>query len=228
MDMSVLALIPARGGSKGVPRKNVRTIGGKPLIVWTIEAAQQACSVSRIVVSTEDAEIAEIARASGAEVPFMRPDALAQDTTPGMDVVFHALDHLEHCDDVLLLQPTSPLRSAYDIDAIAALRAKTQAPSAVSVSRAAHPPQWMYRMEKSAELRPVLDEPVPVRRQDTDEIYVLNGALYSARLDWLLIHRSFMSKETVGYVMPTERSVDIDTSNDWHWVEFLMKGRQDG
>jgi CMP-N,N'-diacetyllegionaminic acid synthase len=226
--MSVLALIPARGGSKGVPRKNVRAIGGKPLIAWTIEAAQQARSVSRIVVSTEDEEIAEVARAHGAEVPFMRPHALAQDTTPGMDVVFHALDLLAPCDDVLLLQPTSPLRTAQDIDAIAELRSSTQAPAAVSVSAAPHPPQWMYRMERTAQLRPLLDEPAPVRRQDAEEVYVLNGALYSARRAWLLAHRSFMSAQTLGYVMPAERSVDIDTPLDWRWVELLMKGHGHG
>jgi CMP-N,N'-diacetyllegionaminic acid synthase len=226
--MSVLALIPARGGSKGVPRKNVRTLGGKPLIAWTIEAARQAHSVSRIVVSTEDEEIAAVARAHGAEVPFMRPHALAQDTTPGMDVVFHALDQLDGCDDVLLLQPTSPLRTAQDIDAIAELRARAQAPSAVSVSAAPHPPQWMYLMERPGQLRPLLDEPTPVRRQDAEEVYVLNGALYSARRDWLLTHRSFMSRQTLGYVMPAERSVDIDTLLDWRWVEFLMTGRAHG
>jgi CMP-N,N'-diacetyllegionaminic acid synthase len=226
--MSVLALIPARGGSKGVPRKNVRALGGKPLIAWTIEAARQAHSVSRIVVSTEDEEIAAVARAYGAEVPFMRPHALAQDTTPGMDVVFHALDQLDGCDDVLLLQPTSPLRTAQDIDAIAELRARAQAPAAVSVSAAHHPPQWMYRMEHPAQLRPLLDEPAPVRRQDAEEVYVLNGALYSARRDWLLTHRSFMSGRTLGYVMPAERSVDIDTPLDWRWVEFLMLGRDHG
>lgn len=223
--MSVLALIPARGGSKGLPRKNARIIGGKPLIVWTIEAAQRALSVSQIVVSTEDIEIADIARAYGAEVPFMRPQELALDTTPSMDVVFHALDHLPRCEDVLLLQPTSPLRSTHDIDAIAELRAKTQAPSAVSVSRALHPPQWMFRIADSEELRPLLEEPLPPRRQETDDIYVLNGALYHARWDWLLAHRTFISKETVGYVMPTERSIDIDTPNDWHWAELMMKAR---
>jgi CMP-N,N'-diacetyllegionaminic acid synthase len=226
--MTVLALIPARGGSKGVPRKNVRNLGGKPLIAWTIEAAQQARSVSRIVVSTEDSEIAAIARLYGAEVPFIRPIGLAKDETPGIDVVFHALENLGYFDDVLLLQPTSPLRTSQDIDEIFDLRRRTHAPSAVSVSAALHPPQWIYRIDDTGHLRSLLDEPAPARRQVADKVYVLNGALYCARLDWLLTQRGFISDEAVAYVMPTERSIDIDTPLDWLLAECLMTGRNHG
>lgn len=226
--MSVLALIPARGGSKGVPRKNVCLLAGKPMIAWTIEAARQASSVDRIVVSTEDDEIARVAREFGAETPFMRPDALAQDNTPGMDVVFHALDNLPAYDDILLLQPTSPLRTAEDIEAIVRLRTELNAPAAVSVTEMDHPVEWMYRMGTGTRLQSVLDTPPPARRQDAVSTYALNGAIYLARVDWLLEQRSFVTAQTIGYVMPAARSPDIDTPLDWRWVEFLMKEKAHG
>ena len=226
--MSLLALIPARGGSKGVPRKNVRLLAGKPLIAWTIEAARQASGVDRIVVSTDDEEIACVAREFGAEIPFMRPDALAQDNTPGMDVVFHALDNLPAHDDILLLQPTSPLRTAEDIEAIIRLRTELDAPAAVSVTEMDHPVEWMYRMGAGTRLQPVLDTPSLARRQDAVPAYALNGALYLARVHWLLEQRSFVTAQTIGYPMPAARSPDIDTSLDWRWVEFLIKEKVHG
>jgi CMP-N,N'-diacetyllegionaminic acid synthase len=226
--MSLLVLIPARGGSKGVPRKNVRLLAGKPLIAWTIEAARQARGVDRIVVSTEDEEIAQVAREYGAETPFMRPEALAQDTTPGMDVVFHALDCLPTHDDILLLQPTSPLRTVEDIEAIILQRGEQNAPAAVSVSEVGHPPEWMYRLDVNKRMRPLLNSLPPTRRQDAVPVYALNGALYLARVSWLLEKRSFVSGQTLGYVIPPERSADIDTPLDWRWVEFLLKEKLRG
>lgn len=226
--MSQLVLIPARGGSKGVPRKNVRLLAGKPLIAWTIEAARQARCVDRVVVSTDDDEIAQVARDFGAETPFKRPEVLAQDNTPGMDVVFHALDLLPVYDDVLLLQPTSPLRTVEDIEAIIRLRAELKAPAAVSVTEVVHPPEWMYRMDRSARLEPLLDIHPPTRRQDAQPSFALNGALYLAQVSWLLVQRSFVSMQTIGYVMPAERSADIDTELDWQWVEFLMREKARG
>lgn len=226
--MSLLALIPARGGSKGVPRKNVRLLAGKPLIAWTIEAARQASGVGRIVVSTDDEEIACVAREFGAETPFMRPDVLAQDNTTSMDVVFHALDNLPAYDDILLLQPTSPLRTAEDIEAIIRLRTELNAPAAVSVTEMDHPVEWMYRMGVGTRLQPVLDTPSPTRRQDAVPAYALNGAIYLARVDWLLEQRSFVTTQTIGYAMPAGRSPDIDTPLDWRWVEFLMKEKVHG
>lgn len=220
--MSLLALIPARGGSKGIPRKNIRPFKGRPLIAWTIAAARLAKGIDRIVVSTEDAEIAEIAKSWGADVPFLRPAGLAEDTTPGMDVVFHTLAQLPEHDDILLLQPTSPLRQTEDIESIIALRERLAAPAAVSVSDIGHPPQWLYRIDDRSRLEPLLDMRPVGRRQEGGRAFMLNGALYLARTDWLRTHGSFISSDTVAYVMPPERSVDIDTPLDWHWAEFLM------
>ena len=222
--MKLLALIPARGGSKGICRKNIKPLAGKPLLGWTIDTARQAGSVDRIVVSTEDDEIAAIARDLGAEVPFMRPEALSLDDTPGVEPVIHALEQLLEVDWVLLLQPTSPLRSVEDIEGIVRLCLDRDAPSAVSVTAVNKHPYWMYHCNKQGHLQPVIpDQPEITRRQDLPSAHILNGALYLAQRDWLLEQRRFVGPGTLGYIMPQERSVDLDTARDWDWVEFLIE-----
>lgn len=221
--MSLLAIIPARGGSKGIPRKNIRPLCGKPLIAWSIEAALQAAGVDRVIVSTEDEEIAEVARAHGADVPFLRPRELAADDTPGIAPVLHALEQLPGYRDVLLLQPTSPLRTAADIEGILAARAMANAPAAVSVVEAAQSPYWMYRLDARQQLVNLMGMPPATRRQDLPTAYALNGALYVADTEWLQRTKTFLAEATTGYVMPAERSADIDTPLDWKWVEFIMK-----
>jgi N-acylneuraminate cytidylyltransferase len=226
--MSMLALIPARAGSKGIPRKNIGNLHGKPLVAWTIEAAQGASGVDRVVVTTEDPEIADISRSWGAEVPFLRPVELSGDDTPGIEPVIHAISLLPDFDWVLLLQPTSPLRTAQDIDAIVELVKGRNAPSAVSVCEASSNPYWTYLVDTSDHLTPLVSAPLPTRRQDLPAAYSLNGALYLAKRDWLLENRTFVTAETLGYVMPVERSVDIDSPLDWKWAEFLMKEQGHG
>ena len=221
--MSLLALIPARGGSKGIPRKNIRELCGKPLIAWSIEAAQKASSVDQIVVSTDDEEIADIARSYGAEVPFLRPAELARDDTPGIATVHHALEQFPAVKQILLLQPTSPLRSAEDIDGIVNMFQKQQNPSEISICESQKHPNWMFSYGEDGTLSPFMDTPIATRRQDLPKVYVVNGALYLAKTEWLRQACSFLSPETIGYVMPQERSADIDTPSDWEWIEFLMK-----
>lgn len=222
--MSLLAIIPARGGSKGIPRKNIKPLMGKPLIGWSIDAAKEASCVDRLIVSTEDEEIASVARGLGADVPFMRPAELAADDTPGIDPVLHAISQLPDCDWVLLLQPTSPLRSAEDIDGIWQFCQERGLPSAVSVCEVGKHPYWMYQCDAAQRLEPfVKGRPDVTRRQDLPTAYALNGALYLARTEWLLKQGSFIGPETLGYVMPPERSVDLDTPQDWCWVEFLIE-----
>ncbi|MFU8820519.1 MAG: cytidylyltransferase domain-containing protein [Gammaproteobacteria bacterium] len=222
--MSILALIPARGGSKGIPRKNLKPLGGKPLIGWTIEAARQARSIDCVVVSTEDMEIASLALELGVEVPFMRPVELAADETPGIAPVLHALEQLPDFEWVLLLQPTSPLRTAADIDGIIEFCLGAGCHSAVSVSESASHPYWMYTRAESGRLESLLPEaPSISRRQELPAVYELNGALYFAARDWLLEHRSFVGPGTLGYVMPPERSVDLDTPRDWLRAEYLIE-----
>jgi CMP-N,N'-diacetyllegionaminic acid synthase len=165
--MSLLAIIPARGGSKGIPRKNIKSLAGKPLIGWTIDVAKQASCIDRIVVTTENEEIAAVARELGAEVPFMRPTELATDETPGIAPVLHALKQLPDYEWVLLLQPTSPLRTHTDIEAIWQLCQSSAAPSAVSITEASKHPYWMYAQDDQARLQPFISgRPDITRRQD--------------------------------------------------------------
>lgn len=226
--MSILAVIPARGGSKGIPRKNIKPLMGKPLIGWSIDAAMQSSYINRIVVSTEDEEIAFVARELGADVPFMRPAELAADDTPGMGPVLHAISQLPDYEWVLLLQPTSPLRTAEDIDEIWQFCQERSALSAVSISEVGKHPYWMYTCNTAHHLEPFSKGRSDVtRRQDLPPAYALNGALYLARTDWLLERQNFIGPETLGYIMPPERSVDLDILQDWRWVEFLIE-RENG
>ena len=221
--MSLLALIPARGGSKGISRKNIRPFCGKPLLHWSIDVALAAPSVDRVVVSTDDPEIAEIARAGGAQVPFLRPVELASDTAPGIAPVLHALQQLPEMSDVLLLQPTSPLRQVEDVEAIVSLRRQSGCEAVVSVTPSAKHPAWMFALSPQQQLEPLLPSEEAACRQQLSPAYALNGALYLASREFLEREHSFLTADTLGYVMPLERSVDIDSPLDWQWGEFLMQ-----
>lgn len=220
---TVLALIPARGGSKGVPRKNIRDVAGKPLIAWSIEAAKSSRYIDRLILSSDDPEIIAVAEALGCEVPFIRPRELAADATPGIDPVLHALKTLpEKYDYVVMLQPTSPLRSVDDIDGCIE-QCRNGARACVSVTEPEKSPYWMYFMDSAGKMRPVLPPPdKAVRRQDLPQVYALNGAVYVAETDWLKNTRKFVTSETTGYLMPQERSLDIDTEHDLKLVSYLL------
>jgi CMP-N,N'-diacetyllegionaminic acid synthase len=224
MEMRILAIIPARGGSKGIPRKNIKPLAGKPLIGWTIDIAKRVKSIDRIVVSTEDAEIASIATKLGADVPFLRPVELSTDDTPSIAPVLHALEILQDYEWVMLLQPTSPLRSLEDIENLLAFCEERGAPAAVSVCEVSQHPSWMYRRDTMGYLQPlVTNDPKIYNRQSLPPAYMLNGSIYLARTDWLRERCEFIGPDTLGYVMPPERSVDIDTTIDWLWSEFLIE-----
>lgn len=223
--LSVLAIITARGGSKGLPGKNVRQVHGRPLIDFTIAAARAAACVDRVVLSTEDNEIARVAEACGCEVPFRRPVALASDEARSMDVLLHALDQLPRHDIVVLLQPTSPAREAADIDATVQRLLDAQAPTCVSVCAAEESPYWMFRLGEHARMQPLLGTPAATRRQDLPPVFMLNGAVYAARTDALERTGSFLGPETVAHVMPRERSIDIDTLEDFEiFARQLSRG----
>lgn len=212
---TVLAIIPARGGSKGVPRKNIREVAGKPLIAWTIEEAKKSKYIDRLILSSDDAEIIAVAKAWGCEVPFVRPAELAQDETPGIDPVLHALDMQPGYDWVVLLQTTSPLRSVADIDGCIETCAANRAHACVTVAEAEQSPYWMYTLGSGGAMQPLIAKGKDfARRQDLPAVYALNGAVYVAQCDWLRQHKTFVSGETLGYVMPRERSLDIDTELD--------------
>lgn len=215
----VIYIIPARGGSKGLPGKNLQRLGDKPLIAWTIEAALNASVKGKVVVSTDSPEIAAIARALGAEVPFMRPDELASDTASTMDVVFHALEwykkNNEHFSTVVLLQPTSPLRNASDIDTALVLMKNKNAGSVVSVSECAHHPLWANTLAADGSMKGFLKEEVKGKnRQQLPVYYQLNGAIYISDTEKLYRNKNFLNDETLAYIMPAERSVDVDSELD--------------
>ena len=211
------AIVPARAGSKRVPRKNLVMVAGRPLIAWTIGAALAAETVGRVIVSTDDEEIAAVARECGAEVPFLRPAHLASDEARSIDVVTHVIESLlergQVPEGVILLQPTSPLRTAADIDAAAGVFQRTGAPAVVSVTRLEHPVQWIRRIG-AGELLLAYGSGELERSQDAEELYVLNGAIYVTGAATFLRTRTFQPEGTLAYRMPAERSIDID--EPWH------------
>lgn len=229
----VLCLVTARGGSKGLPGKNIRPLLGKPLIAWSIDAGLRAPSADALVVSTDDEGIAQAARAARARVPFMRPTELAGDTASSIDVVLHAIDWLaaagEHYDVVVLLEPTSPLRESADIEAALELMAGQHACAVVSVCRAesVHP-AFMYRRDADGRLQPFLErQPTGLRRQEIEPLYFLEGTVYASRIDVLRVRRSFYHEDTVGYEVPRWKSLEIDELDDFLMVEALLKHKEE-
>jgi CMP-N-acetylneuraminic acid synthetase len=231
--MRVIGIVTARGGSKGVPRKNVRMLGGKPLLAWTAEAARNAASLTRVILTTDDEEIAAVGRASGLDVPFMRPAELAQDATPTLPVMQHAIAWLEAAGDrydaVVLLQPTSPLRTSATIDACVRLLEDTSADSVVTVLPvpAEHNPHWVYFRDAGGVLRLATGEPTPIaRRQDLPPAFHRDGSVFVTRRDVLMAQGSLYGARVLGHPIDPAESVDIDTPEDWEHAEALLLGRR--
>ncbi|EIJ42663.1 CMP-N-acetylneuraminic acid synthetase [Beggiatoa alba B18LD] len=220
---SFIAIIPARGGSKGVKRKNIRLLAGKPLITWTIQAAQQSKYLDRTILSSEDAEIIATARQCGCEVPFIRPAELALDETSGIEPIIHAIQTLsEQYDYVVILQPTSPLRIASDIDQAIQRCIDQQADFCVSVTEAETHPYWCFQQDEQGFLQPLFKD-IPARRQDLPAMLTLNGAVYVAKVSAFLETRRLLTPQTIAYVMPKVRSLDIDTEADFLLAEYLLR-----
>ncbi len=232
---SVVCIITARGGSKGIPRKNVLPLAGKPVIAWTIEAALQSPSVSDVIVSTDDDEIAEVSREWGAEVPFMRPAELSQDDSPHMAVMIHAIHWLERHRDlrpdyIVLLQPTSPLRTSEDIDAAVRVTRENSAVSVVSVCETHHHPYLTKRLAGDGTLADFIDgAPQPgegsVRRRAMEPAYVVNGSISLNARTMLLVAQTFLSRATLPYFIPNESSLQIDEPWDLHLAELILRDR---
>lgn len=231
----ILAIIPARGGSKAVPRKNIRLVDGKPLIAYTIETALAAGDLfHRVIVSTDDPEIADIARECGADVPFLRPAALAGDKVPTLPVLQHGTAFVEkqdkrRMDGVFLLQPTAPLRTVEDIAAAIQLARRSDCDSVISVVQvfAVHP-MLMKRIEGSRLVDYCMPEIEGTRRQDYDPpAYMRNGAIYLTRRDVLMIQDSIWGRAICPYVMPPERSVSIDDEMDLRLLEAALQTQKE-
>ena len=227
-----LAIIPARGGSKRLPRKNVLDLAGKPLIAWTIDAALYCPFLDEIMVTTDDEEIAETARRYRANVPFLRPAELGSDTATSFDAVKHAIDYYKYYlsmefDFVVLLQPTSPLRDSDDISKAINFLFDKNADAIVSVCEVEHSPLWVNTLPTDLNMTQFLKtETTSMRSQDLPKHYRLNGAIYICRTERLLFEKSFFISDNIfSYIMEKEASVDIDDQHDFKFASYLISNR---
>lgn len=224
----MLALIPARGGSKGLPNKNVLELNGKPLIAWTIEAALNSPLVSDVVVTTDDNAIAETALKWGANVPFKRPGSLAQDDSSSMSVILHALDYFETkqagYQSLVLLQPTSPLRLQRHIDEAINLFEEKNANAVISVTESDHPKSWMNQLPADLCMKDFIqEEDRGKNRQELGTFYQLNGAIYVANCRYIQESQDWFSDQSYAYVMDRCYSIDIDSREDAVIADAMMK-----
>lgn len=227
MEKKILAIIPARGGSKGLPRKNIKKLKGIPLIAYTINAARECEYVDRVVVSTDDEEIADVSRRFGADVPCLRPSELAEDTTPTIDAILHMINYLKEnegysAEYILLLQCTSPLRNSNHIREGISKLMNSDAEALISVCEAEVNPYWT-KVFDGDKLKSFIDNGVSInRRQDLPDVYRLNGAMYLIKTDVLIRKRTFQPENLIGYIMDHKSSVDIDTELDFKIAEVIM------
>lgn len=228
----VTALIPARGGSKRLPRKNVKPLSGKPLIAWTIEAAKSSKYIDSVVVSTDDLEIKDISEQFGASVPFLRPEILSNDTASSFDVIQHAIQFLKIEGEnnlIVLLQPTSPLRTVEELDDALEFFIRKKAKGIVSISECEHSPLWANVLPKDASMAHFIrTEVLGKRSQDLEKFYRLNGSIYIYQTQELIKNNQFFYHESVyGFETPLRNSVDIDTELDFLIAETIMKHELD-
>ncbi|HCX61781.1 MAG TPA: acylneuraminate cytidylyltransferase [Clostridiales bacterium] len=230
-DEKILCIIPVRGGSKGVYRKNLRNLGNKPLIQWTIEEAQKSEYINKIIISTEDEEIENVCEKMGVQV-IKRPIELATDDSPTIDSIMYTLNIFEDVekyvpDYVMLLQCTSPFRTVTDIDgAIEALLSKDKNyKSLISVTKEEHPPWWLKSINEDGILKDFIsyDKKQYSRRQSFPSLYRLNGAIYICEINELKKQKSFETDSTLAYIMDGNASIDIDTEEDLEFAEYIFE-----
>ncbi|KYK21451.1 hypothetical protein AYK25_03650 [Thermoplasmatales archaeon SM1-50] len=222
----ILAIIPARLGSKRIPKKNIKMLYGKPLLAYTIESVKHSHHVNRFVVSTEDKNIAKISQSYDAEV-IIRPSELARDESPTEEVIFNVLEQLRMKERyipeiIILLQPTSPLRTTEDIDNAIGVFSDSLGDSLISVTEYDHTPYWAFRIEKGF-LKREFSKEAHARSQVFPKLYRPNGSIFITRVKTFLNIRSFYTNQIIPYIMPRERSIDIDDEFDFSIAEFLIK-----
>jgi len=224
----VLAIVTARGGSKGLIGKNTKPLLGKPLIAWTIEPALNSRYIDKLIVSTDDEEIAEISKKLGAEVPFKRSEELSTDFAKSIDVILHAIKFFqsvnEHYDLVFVLQPTSPLRTTEDIDSALEYYISKNADSVISVCEIDHHPAFSNTLPDDNLMTGFMrNEFINKNRFDLPRFYRMNGAIYIASTDLIISNKSFMGYKTYAFIMPKQRSVDINDEVDFMLAETILK-----
>lgn len=234
MTLYVVGFIFAREGSKGVPRKNIRILAGKPLIAWSIQAAKESRFINRVIVSTDDDEIARIARQYGAEVPFMRPAELSGDTSPEWFAWQHAITEVQKTNnqplDVFVSIPaTSPLRSVSDVDACISRLLHSDADIVITVKKAERSPYFnMVNLDDGGYAHIVISNGNRMtRRQDAPTVYDMTTVAYAARPDFIMREHSIFEGKVMVVEVPSERALDIDTELDFRIAEYLMKEKQD-
>ena len=226
--MKVLGVVVARGGSKGIPRKNLKKINGKPLIQYSIEAAQGSKKLTDFIISTDQYEISEFAKLHGAKVPFMRPNQLADDNISPLFAVLHAKDFMESqgnwYDAIMMLQPTAPFRKSEDIDGAISLLESTQSESVISVVDVGsyHPARMKFLDGDRLVDPPFCETYENQRRQELTPMYIRNGAIYLTRKH-ILEGKTFKGEDSRAWVMPWQRSVNLDTVEDFLYAEWLIE-----
>ena len=221
-EKKILAVIPARGGSKRLPGKNIKILGDKPLIAWTIDAANNSKYIDKLILSSDDVDIIRVAKEYGCDVPFVRPAELATDTATSEDVLRHAITSLnERYDYVLLLQPTSPFRTSEDIDNITKKCIDTRVPSVISMTYALEKPQWMCILNDDETYMPACEV-----SDISKTTYIYNGALYIVNVDNFLRTKLLEFQSSIVYLMPSDRSIDVDTLEDFMFAEFLFSNNR--
>lgn len=228
----MIAVIPARGGSKGLPGKNLKLLCGKPLIAYSIIAAKESKYVDRIIVSTDSEEIAEVARQYGAEVPFIRPAELATDNAKAIDVYLYTVDRLNNekwysISDFIVLQPTSPLRTAEDIDNAIEIHKANQADSVISVQETNCPLEWYKEITADGLLKDCIESNRILNRQEYTKTYIPNGAIYVFKYKTLMETKNYYYGRTLPYIMSAATSIDIDTILDFKLAEIIVQNNED-
>jgi len=224
----VLAVITARGGSKELPRKNILNLAGIPLIAWTIKAAKESKYITRVILSSDDDEIIQVAKKYDCDVPFRRPSKLATDEASSLDVIYHSIENVPGYDYVILLQPTSPLRTSEDIDSAFELMMSLEANSCVSVCKVKKTPYWMFNLGEDKSLKRLLPLPEGAQyRQALPDAYELNGAIYILKIESLYSHRGLVTEQSIAYVMERSVSIDIDSLADFKKCQNYLEESND-
>ncbi|AFL69174.1 CMP-N-acetylneuraminic acid synthetase [Sulfurospirillum barnesii SES-3] len=219
----ILALITARGGSKGIPNKNIKSLGGKPLIAWTIDEAKKSSYIDRLILSSDSEEIMQIAKSYGCSVPFVRPRELASDTSSSIDAILHAINTInEDFDYLMLLQPTSPFRRVDDIDKVIEQAIDKGIELMISVVKFKKHPSYLYKIENNV-LVPYIDTNKQLRRQDMPETYEHNGAIYFSTVTYMRENKTYNHLKAVPFEMFGMANLDIDTQEDWDYAEYLIQ-----
>ncbi len=219
-----LAVVPARGGSKRLPRKNILDLGNKPLIAWSIEAGLNSRYVDKVIVSSDDDEILNIAKTYNSEI-IKRPASLASDTATSFDALKHTIENVETYDYIILLQPTSPLRSSQHIDEAIELLMRKNADAIISITEMDHSPLWSNTLSEDGDMSTFLREEVKnIRSQDLEKYYRINGAIYICETERLLKKENFFIDDNIfSYVMDRKSSIDIDEEVDFHLAQYLIE-----